>query len=34
MEKIWTQGKGVMTPTQKDSMSVIEVMVMETAASA
>lgn len=34
MEKIWTHGKGVITPTQKDNMSVIEVMVMDTAASA
>ena len=28
MQNIWTQGKGVMTPTQKLSMSVTEVMVM------
>ena len=33
MQKILTHGKGVMMPIQKLSMSVIDVMVMDTAAS-
>ncbi len=33
MQKIWTEGKGVMTPIQKLIMFVTEVIVMETAAS-
>ena len=33
MQKIWTEGKGEMMPMKKDTMSVTEVMVMETAAS-
>ena len=33
MQKILTQGNGVMIPIQKLSMSVIDVIVMDTAAS-
>ena len=33
MQKIWTLGKGVMTPIQKLIMFVTDVMVMDTAAS-
>lgn len=33
MQKIWTEGNGEKIPMKKDSMSVIEVMVMDTAAS-
>lgn len=33
MQKIWTEGKGEMIPMKKETMSVTEVMVMETAAS-
>ena len=33
MQKIWTLGKGVMTPIQKLIMLVTDVMVMDTAAS-
>lgn len=33
MQKIWTEGKGEKIPMKKDSMSVTEVMVMDTAAS-
>ena len=33
MQKIFTHGKGVMIPIQKLSISVIDVMVIDTAAS-
>lgn len=33
-QKIWTEGKGVMAPMKKEIISVMEVMVMLTAASA
>ena len=33
MQKIFTHGKGVMIPIQKLSISVMDVMVMDTAAS-
>lgn len=33
MQKIWTEGKGEMTPIAKDTKSVTDVMVMDTAAS-
>jgi hypothetical protein len=33
MQKIWTEGNGVITPIQKLIMLVTEVIVMETAAS-